>query len=630
MRGTRAAAALLTAIVLPQASAHAAITDAARPVVEKYVEATGGRAALDAERRTHARGRIESSSLDGTVEQWTEVPDKLALTIRLGTLRIRTGTDGVNAWETDLASKRVRVLEGRELERLKCDAWFENEMWAREGQGGGRVAFIATSFRERDVLHTLEVTPPVGTPRRLTFHGKTGLIVRTTTRHDQHESGAFLSEWKTLAGRKRATLHDGVDQALAFLYDEAPVERIVLDSLDTRAHADSIFVPPASQERAVTWLKQPGIARVDFRYGGRAVWIKASINGLPPADFLLDTGCSSTAIDREYARKAGLINEGQFGVQGIGGRAEASFARVRSIRISGTSGDGIQLKEFKVGVVDLGGDEEVGWRQMAGLIGYDVLGRFAVEIDYDKRVVTFHESKGFDYRGAGTPLDMRLVSGIPVVSVSMEGGCGGEFLVDVGNAAGTLVHGSLVKRCRMFSRFSDRKQLRVHSGGVGAALQSWLCRVDTLQVGPFAIPEAIVGLALATRGMAGSEDYAGNLGNSFLERFTCTFDYARRKLWLEPSAKFAQRDRHSRIGAHLVRVRDRVFAWGIVYGSPADEAGLKNRDEVLEIDGRAAARFTPEELDRLFVDGEPGSTHTIKVLREFKPATLTVTLQDVI
>jgi hypothetical protein len=610
--------------------AHAAITEAARPIVERYVEATGGRAALEAERRTHARGRIASAKLNGTVEQWTEVPDKLALTIRLGTLRLRTGTDGVTAWETDLASKSVRILDGPERDRIQCDAWFENEMWAREGQGGGKVTFIATSFRERDVLHTLEVTPPVGAPRRFTFNGKTGLIVRATSRHDQHESEVFLSEWKSLAGRKRATLHDGVDQGLAFLYDEEPVERIALDSLDTGPHADSTFAPPAHQERAVTWLKQPGIARVDFRYGGRSVWIKASINGLPPADFLLDTGCSSTAIDREYARKAGLIQEGAFSVQGIGGSAAASFARVRSIRIRGTNGDGIQLQEFKVGVVDLGGDDEVGWRQMAGLIGYDVLGRFAIEIDYDSSVVTFHDSKDFVYRGAGTGLDMRLVSGIPVVSVTMDGGCGGEFLVDVGNAAGTLIHGSLVKRCRMFSRFAARKQLRVHSGGVGASLQSWLCRVDTLQVGPFAIPDAIVGLALATRGMAGSEDYAGNLGNSFLERFTCTFDYARRKLWLEPSPRFAQRDRYSRIGAHLVRVRDRVFAWGIVYGSPADEAGLENRDEVLEIDGRPALQFTPEELDRLFVDGEPGTTHTIKVLREFKPATLTVTLQDVI
>src|SRR5262249_62082798 len=98
----------------------------------------------------------------------------------------------------------------------------------------------------------------------------------------------------------------------------------------------------------------------------------------------------------------------------------------------------------------------------------------------------------------------------------------------------------------------------------------------------------------------------------------------------EPGARFAQRDRYSRIGAYLLRSQDRVVAWGVVHGSPADEAGLKDEDEVLEIDGRPAQSFSPEELDRMFVDGEVGSTPTLKVLREYKPATLTLTLQDVI
>jgi S1-C subfamily serine protease len=73
-----------------------------------------------------------------------------------------------------------------------------------------------------------------------------------------------------------------------------------------------------------------------------------------------------------------------------------------------------------------------------------------------------------------------------------------------------------------------------------------------------------------------------------------------------------------------------VVAWGVVRGSPADSAGLKDSDEVLEIDGRPAQSFTPEELDRMFVDGDVGATHTLKVMRDYRAATLTVTLQDVI
>ena len=622
------AALWLLALVTP---ARASLAPDARAVVDRYVEATGGRAALDAERATHARGRIETIKLKGSIEQWTQVPDRLVTRIQLGSLRMRSGTDGRTAWTTDLNSKRVRVLEGPELEKFQSDAWFENEMWAREGQGGGKVLYVVTSFRQNETFHTLDVTPPVGPPRRLVFSGKTGLLTRYSERSDQHESAMFLSEYRTLRGRKRATLQDGVDQTWAFAYDDAPVNRVLLDSMSVTDPDSAFFSPPASQDGVVTWLKTKGIARVGFRYGSRYVWIKASINGLPPADFLLDTGASGMAIDRDYAQKIGLVKEGRFGVQGMGGGDAAAFARVRSIRVTGADGDGVELGDFKASVLDLGeGHEAVLWRKMAGLIGYDFLGRFVVEIDYDKKIVTFREPKDYTYQGEGAGIDMKLMMGIPIVTVGFDHGCSGQFLVDAGNSFGLIVHGSLVKNCAVFSRVADRKQVKIYGGGIGGGFQSWLCRLDTLRIGPFSILEPIAGLSLSTHGMVGSEDYGGNIGSGVLERFKCTFDYARRKLYLEPGAAYHERDRYSRMGAYLLRNHERVVAWGVVHGSPADEAGLKDEDEVVEIDGRAAKSFTPEELDRLFVDGKIGSKHTLKVLRDLKPTTVTLTLQDVI
>ena len=181
----------------------AAIDTRAQAVVDRYVEATGGRAALEAERTTHSFGRIETIQLRGTIEQWTQVPDKLVVRIGLGSLRFITGTDGRTAWETDLAAKHVRVLEGRELEHARADAWFENEMWARAEQGGGDVAFVATSFRDGEEYLCLEVTPPQGVGRRLWFSGRTGLITRTIERVDPTDAVLFLSDYRRLGGRTR-------------------------------------------------------------------------------------------------------------------------------------------------------------------------------------------------------------------------------------------------------------------------------------------------------------------------------------------------------------------------------------------------------------------------------------------
>ena len=68
------------------------------------------------------------------------------------------------------------------------------------------------------------------------------------------------------------------------------------------------------------------------------------------------------------------------------------------------------------------------------------------------------------------------------------------------------------------------------------------------------ISEPVAVISLHTGGGVGSQDLAGNIGNSVLERFRCTFDYARHTLYLEPGRRYDQRDRVSRFGAMLARV----------------------------------------------------------------------------
>jgi len=54
----------------------------------------------------------------------------------------------------------------------------------------------------------------------------------------------------------------------------------------------------------VTWLATPGTAKLPFDYRARHVWLKASINGGAPENFLFDTGASVTVIDSGWAGPA--------------------------------------------------------------------------------------------------------------------------------------------------------------------------------------------------------------------------------------------------------------------------------------------------------------------------------------
>jgi hypothetical protein len=619
------------ALSLVAADGRASITPEAQAIVERYVQVTGGAEALESEQALHVSGRLSAIELKGSFDTWSQRPDRMRMGISLGPVRQRLGFDGTNGWETDLNSKRVRKLEGRELEALRSDAYFENEMWARPGQGGGKVTHGSKAFRSGDEWQCLLVAPPVGPSRRLWFSGRTGLLMRVVTHFDQYDADYYLSGYKLVRGRKRPTVLSAADDQVMALVGEGEPDHYHVDSVRVNPKVDpALFAMPANQAGPVTWLRGHGAARVPFRYGGRHVWIKASINGAPPADFLLDTGASSTAIDRDYAHQIGLTQQGQFAVQGAGGTGEGSFARVGSIAVKG-AGDGVSLKNFNVALIDLGeGSEVTMWRKMVGLIGYDFLSQFVVEIDYDRGVVTFHDPASYRHSGTGATLDMKLLSGIPVISMEIDGRCSGDFIVDVGNSFGLIVHGSLVRSCGFFRDGVRRKEAEIYGGGIGGGFVNWLCRLDSLELGPYEIREPIVGLTLGSQGLIGSKDLAGNIGNAVLERFRCTFDYAHGRLHLDPGKRFAARDHFSRTGVTLIRISKKVMAVHVLPGSAAAEAGFELNDEVAQIDGKPACEYTPEQIDRVLTRGDVGTVHTFVVVRDGKRKALSLTLQDVI
>jgi hypothetical protein len=619
------ALAILALVSIGVEPAAARITPEARRVVDAYVRATGGRKAFNADRTLRVRGSIAALGLRGRFEAWTQVPDRVMTSIELGSIRIRTGYDGVRAWRTDLDSRKVTVLDGKDRDAAIADAYFQHEMWARPDQGGGDVRLGSQSYANGRVLRALEVRPPRGEARRLWLDARSGLVVRMVSRRDQHEWSESMSDYRTLAGRLRALTTESGDPTVPASY-----QRLSVDSAWVEAGVDTqLFSPPESPLGARRWFKEDGVASFPFRYGTRHIWVRASLNGGPVADFLLDTGATYTSIDSVYAARIGLKPEGASLVQGMAGAGSASFAHVKSLELHGGNGDGVEVDGLRVAVIDVAADlEPMLWRETMGLIGSDVIGRFVLEIDYDRQILTLRDPRTFEYRGEGKAIPLAIVDGIPAIEATLDDDCKGTFLVDLGNSFNVNVHGSMVRKCRLFG--TRRKQIELYGGGFAGAFSTTLCRLRTIQIGSFRWEEPIAALSLTTSGVAGSQEIAGNLGNGVLERFVCTFDYERRVLHLEPGRRYAEPDRFPRSGTTLVKLGDRVVAGGVTPGSAAEAAGLRPLDEVTAIDGKPILKFTPEQLDRLFIEGEVGTTHSITVRRDGVKSTLTLRLADVL
>ena len=629
-RVRRAAAAGIAALSLGVAAlamgsppVAAEITPEAQRVVDRYLEAIGGRAAFDAVEAVHGRGRVEAFGFTGEIETWTVRPDKRASRMALGPLAIQQGFDGETAWRTDPSGK-VLVLDGLDLERSIASAWFDANRWLEPDQAGGRVS-IADAVEDAEGYDVLAVESPGGETRRVWVHRESGLIHRIVSTSDQRTVTNNLSEYRDFGAVKFPTVARTSIQGM-------PANDVVITFESLEVNGDMSGAPfgvPGDQGAAPQYLKTPGRARLAFDYSGKHLWLRASVDGNPPADFIFDTGASITVIDSAYAASIGLEAKGSLQGQGAGAMGTAALASVKALRVEGEDGDGVALGDVPVAVLSVNGFlEPYFWRPCAGILGFNFINQFVVEIDYDAKALVLHDPKTFQYAGGGKAVAMRLDGSVPTVPMTIDGRYEGEFRVDVGSSATVDLHRPFVRAHGIDERV--KKSVTVVSGGFGGSFTSRLTRMKSIRLGSYDWKDPLVSLSGAETGALASADYAGNIGNRILERFKCTFDYERRQLWLEPGAQYGERDGITRSGLQLVREGGVVRIAQVIEGSPAAKAGMEVGDELRAIDGRPAAEWTRAALEALFEEGRPGRKVTFELSRGGRAVNAAIKLREVI
>ena len=604
--------------------AGASITPEARAVVERFTQAIGGHDRWSKERTFHLRGTLEAFGLTGSVEAWAQQPDKSASVTSIGPFTIREGIDGTVAWRVDQNGKYTR-LDGKDLEDARASAYFENDRWLAADQGGGKVEHAGVRSDSAGRFAVLEVTPPVGRARQLWFSERTGLLDRVITRRDQQIMTTHMLDYQVVEGRLRPKVNRLEIEGMPM--NDA---RVTLDSMWTNRDIDpAVFAAVDRSTSDMRFLGGAGPVTIPFAYLGRHVWLKASVNGGPEEDFLLDTGASVTVIDSGYAARRGLKSEGQLGVTGAGASGGAAFSELDSLVVRAAGGQGVAIGHQKVAVLSLNTHlEPFFWKPIAGVLGYDFISRFVMTVDFDREVVVLHDPRAFTYRGAGAAIPLSMSGNIPVVHGKIDDAYEGEFRLDVGSSSTVDLHTPFVERHDLASQTG--KKIDVVGGGFGGTFTSTLCRMKKMSIGPHSWTEPLVVLSQARTGGLASQDYAGNIGNHILERFVCTFDYERRVVYLEPGRRFGERDRFSRSGFQLAKFGDVYRAMQVLTGSPAAKAGLRVGDRVVAVDGRP---ITPEQAETLrakFEDGTPGTRHTLEVERGGKRVKLRMTLAEML
>lgn len=103
----------------------------AQKVIERHIEAVGGRAAIEAHSSTHVAGIIEvvGQGLVGQVSIYGAAPDLTVVSVSFADVDVesRTGYDGEIGWSVE-SMMGERVLQGVELQQLVDEADFYSDL----------------------------------------------------------------------------------------------------------------------------------------------------------------------------------------------------------------------------------------------------------------------------------------------------------------------------------------------------------------------------------------------------------------------------------------------------------------------------------------------------------------------
>jgi hypothetical protein len=352
---------------------------------------------------------------------------------------------------------------------------------------------------------------------------------------------------------------------------------------------------------------------IPFELYDNRIWLAVSGPGFGPRPFILDTGAQSTHYTAELAAEARLRTAGRVGITGTGTeRIRGSYVAPTTLRIGSLAlpvGRGIAgPADALFGPVYSG----IG-RRFDGVIGYDLFAAFVVEIDYSGGQLRLYE-RGRRGTLPAERIPIRILDRKPYLAASLA--LGGERIpanlhLDTGFGGAISLNANFTERHGLIDRAGPT--LRTTLRGVGGATEARVARLPAIRIGSFELAGPIASLALV-QGRGVRSDSSGRIGGELLRRFTVTIDYGGRAMKLVPNAGIAVPFETDMSGLAIAMAADgAIDVASVADGTPAAEAGIRETDRLVALDGVPIERTTLEAV-RLALRAE-GAVRRLRIAR---------------
>lgn len=294
--------------------------------------------------------------------------------------------------------------------------------------------------------------------------------------------------------------------------------------------------------------------------------------------FIFDTGSSGISLDSATAHYLGLrpTFDGLL-IRGIAGIREVPQLRNQSLTIGLLRTDSLNfyINDYSVLTSIYG-------VRIDGVIGYALLSRYIVSIDYEKQYIEWFAPGLYPYPRKGTLLrpSINKLPAHPFLIQELQAKSY-PLLIDIGAGLNMLFSERFAKEAGVLD--PTRKSWVTSGEGIGGQIELRLTLLKSLRIGPYRFKKIPITIFDDSYNVTNYPHWAGLIGNDLLRRFNTVLNYPAAEIHLKPNRFFYDEFDYAYIGMELYLIDGLIKVGFVASNSPAQDAGLEVGDEIVAV-----------------------------------------------
>ncbi|MGN6163179.1 MAG: aspartyl protease family protein [Flavisolibacter sp.] len=312
---------------------------------------------------------------------------------------------------------------------------------------------------------------------------------------------------------------------------------------------------------------------------GGVILLHARLDTFPDTlNFILDTGSGGISLDSTTAAYFGLkATPSNKTIRGIAGIKKVSFLNNHTLCLPQLNVDSLNFHINDYGILT-----SVYGERIDGIIGYSLLSRYILKVDFDSSKIEIWSKGSFRYPRGGF-LFRPAINTLPVQSARVKDGLTitSRFLFDMGAGLNMMLTTDFIKDSALMHK--KRKFYTKQAEGLGGKIDMSMTVIKEIKLGPYKFRNVPIYIFDDEYNVTSYPYLGGLIGNDLLRRFNIILNYGRRDIYLIPNTHYNEAFDYSYTGLELYFENGQIILGDVAKGSPAEAIGLKEGDVVVAV-----------------------------------------------